>query len=76
MRGGEKRGQVNPSPFFPWESCFGTFKTELEMTEYDQQDAALKAIKTYIAYYNLDRKHSALGYLTPAQFEANLNRSN
>ena len=56
------------------ESCFGTFKTELEMTEYDHHDAALKAIRTYIAYYNLDRKHSALGYLTPAQFEANLNR--
>jgi transposase InsO family protein len=57
------------------ESCFGTLKTELEMTEYDHHDAALKTIRTYIAYYNLDRKHSALGYLTPAQFEANLNRS-
>ncbi len=58
------------------ESCFGTFKTELEMTEYENHQAALREIKTYIAYYNLDRKHSALGYLTPAQFEANLNRLN
>jgi transposase InsO family protein len=56
------------------ESCFGTFKTELEMTEYDNHPAALKEIKKYVAYYNLDRKHSALGYLTPDQFEANLNR--
>lgn len=58
------------------ESCFGTFKTELEMTEYDNHPDALKEIKTYIAYYNLDRKHSALGYLTPAQFEVTLNRPN
>ena len=56
------------------ESCFGTFKTELEMTEYENHTAALKEIKTYIAYYNLQRKHSAIGYLTPAQFEANSTR--
>lgn len=56
------------------ESCFGTFKTELEMTEYENHHFALKEIKAYIAYYNRDRKHSALGYLTPTQFEVNLNR--
>ena len=27
-------------------------------------------LSDYIAYYNLERKHSALDYLTPAQFEA------
>jgi putative transposase len=54
------------------ESCFGTIKTELEMTEYENHGVALKELKQYIAYYNLDRKHSALGYLTPTQFE-NLN---
>lgn len=52
------------------ESCFGTIKTELEMTEYENHGVALKEIRQYIAYYNLDRKHSALGYLTPTQFEA------
>jgi transposase InsO family protein len=51
------------------ESCFGTFKTELEMTEYQNQVEARREIARYIAYYDLERKHSALGYLTPHQFE-------
>lgn len=51
------------------ESCFGTLKTELEMTEYKHHRTARREIGDYIAYYNLDRKHSALGYLTPHQFE-------
>jgi putative transposase len=54
------------------ESCFGTLKTELEMTEYDHQRTARRIIGDFIAYYNLDRKHSALGYLTPHQFETRL----
>lgn len=52
------------------ESCFGTIKTELEMTEYESYRAAQKEIAGYISYYNFDRKHSSLGYLTPSQFEA------
>ena len=51
------------------ESCFGTIKTELEMTEYENADAALNVIRQYVAYYNLQRKHSAIGYLTPHKFE-------
>ena len=51
------------------ESCFGTFKTELEMTEYENHRAAHREIAEYIDYYRNDRKHSALGYLTPTQFE-------
>jgi putative transposase len=51
------------------ESCFGTFKTEMEMTEYEDHRAARREIAEYIDYYRTDRKHSALGYLTPTQFE-------
>ena len=31
--------------------------------------------RPYLAYYNHDRRHSSLNYLTPAAFEAQLNRS-
>jgi putative transposase len=51
------------------ESCFGTFKTELEMTEYENYQVACREIGEYIHYYCHDRKHSSLGYLTPTQFE-------
>ena len=51
------------------ESCFGTIKTELEMTEYKNYNEALKDIRSYISYYNFERKHSAIGYMTPNQFE-------
>ena len=51
------------------ESCFGTIKTELEMTEYENHPAAHRAIGEYVHYYQTERKHSALDYLTPEQFE-------
>jgi putative transposase len=51
------------------ESCFGTIKTELEMTEYENHRAAQREISEYIHYYLTERKHSSLGYLTPQQFE-------
>lgn len=51
------------------ESCFGTIKTELEMTEYQDCRAARRELAEYVGYYLHDRKHSALGYLTPNQAE-------
>ena len=62
-----RAGNVYDNAFM--ESCFGTFKTELEMTEYEDHRTARRQIAAYIDYYRTDRKHSALGYLSPIQFE-------
>lgn len=51
------------------ESCFGTIKTELEMTEYEDKSHARSDIARYLTYYNYERRHSALDYLSPHQFE-------
>jgi transposase InsO family protein len=52
------------------ESCFGTIKTELELVEYRSNSEALRELSSYIRYYNAQRLHSSLGYVSPAQFEA------
>lgn len=52
------------------ESCFGTIKTELEMAEYESMPQSDRQLAEYFAYYNSDRKHSSIGYQTPAQFES------
>lgn len=57
------------------ESEFGTLKTELEMTRYESVVAARKAIDKFLAYYNLERKHSSIGYASPHQFELRQTRS-
>ncbi len=49
------------------ESCWATLKTEMAIAEYDCEAAARDAVARYVRYYRFDRKHSALGYLTPAQ---------
>jgi putative transposase len=53
------------------ESCFGTIKTELELDEYPDGLAARRELAGYIAYYNLERRHSSLGYVAPHEFETN-----
>ena len=54
------------------ESCFGTIKNELQMTEYKNSQDARRELAEFIRYYNFERTHSALNYLTPHQCEAQI----
>src|SRR3954451_22504128 len=53
----------------PVESFFGSLKTELvHRTAFPTRQAAKRAIFEYVeAFYNRRRRHSGLGFLTPAQ---------
>jgi putative transposase len=51
------------------ESCWGTFKRELEMSEYESSATARTVVAEYVRYYRFERKHSSIGYLTPHQFK-------
>jgi putative transposase len=54
----------------PMESLNGTLKVECVHDEhFETREQARQAIVEYIGYYNTERRHSALGYLTPAEFE-------
>jgi transposase InsO family protein len=57
------------------ESFFGKLKTELiHHTTYAKRAEAHLALFDHIEiYYNRQRRHSTLGYKTPAEFEASLN---
>lgn len=50
------------------ESCFGTFKLEMELTDYESVESARVEVAEYVRYYRFERKHSSIGYLTPVQF--------
>ena len=56
------------------ESCFGTIKIELEITYFETIAAALKEIAEYINYFNVVRRHSAIDYQSPTQFELGLSQ--
>jgi putative transposase len=53
-------------------SCFGTIKNELQMTEYKNSHEGKRELAEFIRYYNFERVHSRVGYLTPHQFEVQL----
>jgi len=57
------------------ESFFGTLKTELvHDANYPTHEKATQSIFEYIeVFYNRQRRHSSLGYLSPEAFEAKLN---
>ncbi len=56
------------------ESFFGTLKRELVYHQhYATRDEAWREIFEYIeVFYNRNRRHSALGYHSPAEFEARM----
>ena len=60
------------------ESFMGTLKTEMlqDGSFIDGSDARTEIFEYIEAYYNTHRKHSSLGYLTPAQFEAQIHSLN
>jgi putative transposase len=68
-----RAGNVYDNAFM--ESCFGSIKTELEMTEYEDCRQARSEIASYLAYYNTERRHSSLEYLSPNTFEARFTQS-
>ena len=62
----------SPHDNAPMESFIRTLKVELvHRWRFATRDAAKTAIASYIElYYNCRRRHSALGYLSPAEYEA------
>src|SRR5437667_9598169 len=55
------------------ESFFATLKTELVAdAQWQSHSDATDALRQYIAWYNGQRLHSTLGYLSPARFERQL----
>ena len=69
--------RANPYDNAWTESFFGTLKLELlQNGTFDNAiDARLELFDYIDGYYNPHRRHSALGYLSPAQFEALLQPS-
>jgi putative transposase len=60
------------------ESFIGTLKTEMlqDGSFIAQADAQIEIFAYIESYYNTHRKHSSLGYKTPATFEAHINSNN
>src|SRR5215217_6388339 len=61
----------------PMESFFGSLKNELvHRTRFPTREAARRAIFEYVeGFYNRRRRHSGVGFLTPAQAYAQMARA-
>jgi len=73
IRAGIRQSMSRPTNTYDnnfMESCWSSFKRELEMSEYESVEMARMTIAEYVRYYRFERKHSSLGYLTPHQFDA------
>ena len=55
----------------PMESFFRSFKVEeVYWNEYETHEQATRGVRDYIdRFYNRDRLHSSLGYVSPIEFE-------
>ncbi len=65
-----RRGQCHDNA--PMESFFGRLKTEMHLRgdPFESHDEARRALFEYIeVFYNRQRRHSTIGYLTPAEYE-------
>ena len=66
--------RANPYDNAWTESFMGTLKKEMLQGGcfIDENDARIELFAFIDGYYNTERKHSALGYLSPKKFESNL----
>ena len=59
----------------PIESFWGSLKSECAYQPFESHEQARSEFFAYImGFYNNTRKHSALGYLSPVQFEQQFSR--
>jgi len=70
--------RANPYDNAWTESFIGTLKLEMlqDGCFEDASDARTEIFEYIEGYYNTHRKHSAIGYCTPAQFEAQIHSAN
>ena len=67
----------NPKGNADTERFIRTFKEEIIYpNEYDSLEEAKKTVEDFITFYNRDYPHSALGYLSPINFEKQLTYKN